>query len=227
MRKCLWLIVIFAIVVAGCGKKQQAVDTPPPPVPLVPTAGEGANALGDLMKKQAGLTSYSVLMDSGHMQARYLVKLKNGKPIALKMQTSRTDWVIIRLDKKMQYYYDPAMKLATAMPMTSSSSTAPGLGLQDTEAIKTLAGQKVSSDKVDGVDCLKVSNADGTKVYWVEKVHGLPVQVKDGSQTIKLKYEQINSVPDSEFEVPAGTKIKQMPKMPGMPPMPNMPKMPK
>lgn len=226
MRKYLCLIAILAILVAGCGKKQQEA-TPTPPMPPVPTAGEGANTLGDLMKKQVGLTSYVMLMDSGVMKSKIAVKMANGKPVAMKMQTNKSDWIIMQLDKKMQYIYNPAMKSVMAMPMTGAAPTSPTKGMPDAEALKALVGQKVTSETIDGVDTLKVSNADGSKVYWVEKEHSLPVQVKEGAQTIKFKYEQINSVPDSEFEVPAGTKIQEMPKMPGMPPMPNIPKMPK
>lgn len=231
MRKYIFLvgILIIALLAVGCGKKQEEATSnqPMPPLTPAPVAGEGANALGDLLKKQSDLTSYVMLMDSGKMKSNYSVKLANGKPVAMKMQTSKTDWVIIRMDKKMQYIYNPAMKSVMAMPMTGVGPQSGLAKAPDADALKALAGMKTSSEMVDGVDTLKVSNADGSKVYWVEKEHGLPVQVKDGAQTLKFKYEQINAVPDSEFEVPTGTKIQQMPKMPGMPPMPNMPKMPK
>jgi hypothetical protein len=48
-----------------------------------------------------------------------------------------------------------------------------------------------------------------------------------GDKLITQKYEKINAVPDSEFELPPGTKvIEGMPGAPSAPAMPKPPKMP-
>ena len=252
MRKYFWLIGILVIAllvvpfVVGCGNKQQSESVPPePPQPgemsaeKPNAAGEGANTLGDLMKKQGKLSSYIVSMDTGTAKMSYAMKMANGKPVAMKMDTGQGGWMIIRLDKKIHYMYSPATKSVMSMPMTGvSPGTASKGPVPSAEAMKALVGQKVTSEKVDGVDCLKVTSANGADTYWVEKKYGLPVQLKNGDKTMKFKYKQINSVPDSTFEVPAGTKIQEMPNMPGMQGMPNphgtnphsmpsMPKMPK
>jgi len=227
MRKHVWLIGILVIAllvvpfVVGCGGKKQpgSVTTAPAGKPAAP-AGGGAATLGELMSKQRELSSYSVSMESGAAKASYAIKMTNGKPVAMKIDTGQGGWMIMRLDKKMQYLYTPATKAVMAMPITETASAAASKGPPSAEALKALGMQKESQDTVDGVDCLKVSSADGKKAYWIEKEHGLPVQVKDGDKTMKFKYEQINAVPDSTFEVPAGMKTQEMPKMPGMPKMP-------
>lgn len=233
MRKYTWLfgILILALLVAGCGKKQEAQSLTAPPIPMpgqsTTKAGEGANALGDLMKKSAGLTSYVATMDAGEMKSKFAVKMAEGKPVAMKIDTGPGGWTIMRMDKKMMYIYDPGTKSVMAMPVSASQAGAqagPASSMPDAKAIEALKGMKTSADIIDGVECMKVSNEDGTKAYWIEKEHGLPVQATDAGKTIKFKYDQINSVPDSTFEVPAGVKTMAMPKMPNMPPMPKMPK---
>lgn len=236
MRKYVWLIGILVIALlvvpfmVGCGSKQQSgsvttasgeksAEEP------TGTAGGGANTLGDLMKKHGELSSYVMTTDTGGMKTRTAMKMADGKPVAMKVDTGQGGWMIMRLDKKMQYMYNPATKSVMAMPMTGTAQSAPSKGpLPDAEAMKALGMQKTTSETLDGVDCLKMASSDGKKAYWVEKEHGLPVQVTDGGKTMKFKYEQINSVPDSTFEVPAGIKTQEMPKMPGMPNMPKMPK---
>jgi outer membrane lipoprotein-sorting protein len=234
MRRYVWLIGILIVAmlamafVAGCGKKQ-ASETAAPGVSKG-TAGGGANELGDLMSKQAALTSYVMVVDAAGQKQRMALKMDQGKPVAMKVESPQS-WVIMRMDKKMQYIYNPQTKTAMVMPMSGSPGSAPGAppvpAVPDAAAIKALTDAKVTSETIDGVDCLKVAKADGSEAYWVEKEHGLPVQILANGKTTKIKYEQVNSVPDSEFELPAGVKTQEMPKMPSTPSMPNMPNVPK
>jgi len=236
MRKYVWLIGILIVAmlavtfVAGCGKKQatSGAGVATAPGTTEAPAGGGANTLGDLLKKSGAITSYVMIMNMGPTKMRMAQKLEGGKPVAMKMDMGPQGWMLIQMDKKMQYTYSPATKSAMAMPMSASMAASQGgSGATAIDKLKALVGTKVSSETVDGVDCLKVVSKDGASTYWVEKENGLPVQMLMAGKTMKFKYEQINSVPDSEFEVPAGVKIQQMPAMPKMPNMPNMPGMPK
>jgi hypothetical protein len=72
-------------------------------------------------------------------------------------------------------------------------------------------------ETVDGVPCLRVDvkRQDGTNAtYWLDTQYGLLRQSKIGDTVTKIKYEQINAVPDSAFELPAGVKVVDAP--PGM-----------
>lgn len=204
MRKYVFLIGVFVItlLMSGCGNKQELAQK-------TTAGGEVANTLGDLIKKQSKVTSYILV---GPMKSKLAVKLNEGKPVATRLE-SEQGWLLKRLDKKMNYIYDQATKSITAMSIAGfpNRETEPVSAAAD--ALKALADSKVSSETVDGVECMKVSNADGSKVYWLEKEHGLPLQLKSDGQNLKFKYEQINSVPDSMFELPAGTKIREMSNM--------------
>ncbi len=219
MRKYTWLIgiliivVVAAVFVGGCGKKQQSsVVGTPGAEKKTPSAGP-ANNLQGLLEKQKSLSSYVMIMDMGSMKMRTSAKLQDGKPVAMKMDMGSQGWMLMLVDKKMQYMYNPATKAAMAIPM---SDTAIAASTKDPLAqLKALADAKVSSDAVDGVDCLKVVSKGST--FWCDKANGLPVQVDLEGKKVKFKYEQINSVPDSEFELPAGIKITEMPATPQQP----------
>lgn len=222
MRKYTWLIAILIIamagmmLVAGCGSKKQSsssVVTTNGSKEADAPAGGGASTLGDLLKKQSGLSSYVMVMDMGQMKMRMAQKMDNGKPVRMKMDMGSQGWMLMQMDKKMQYMYNPATKSAMAMPISDAA-------MQNTQkdplaALKAMVGSKISSETIDGVDCLKVEDKNGT--YWCEKKNGLPVQAEVMGNKMKFKYEQINSVPDSEFELPAGVTIQQMPAAPKAP----------
>ena len=225
MRKYVWLVGILVIAmvavmfVAGCGGKKQSVVTANSSNGA--PAGEGANTLGGLLKRSSAITSYVMITEAGPMKTRTAMKMADGKPVAMKMDTEQGGWMIIRLDKKMHYMYNPATKYVMAMQISGSSSpSSRPAGVPDAANLKALAGMKTSSDTIDGVECTKVTSVDGANTYWFEKENGLPVQSMVGGQTMKFKYEDINAVPDSEFEVPAGLKTMKMSDMPGMPKMP-------
>jgi outer membrane lipoprotein-sorting protein len=227
MRGYVWLIGILVIAllaltfVAGCGKKQASGTAP---AGIQGSAGGGANALGDLMNKRTALTSYVMVVDAAGQKSRLAFKMEGGKVVAMRVDSGPQGWMIMRMDKKMQYIFSPQTNSAMAMPMSGSPGSAPGgpgaPSVPDAAAINALTDAKATSETIDGVNCLKVSRADGKEAYWIEKEHGLPVQIQAGGTTTKIKYEQVNSVPDSEFEVPAGVKIQEMPKMPSAPNMP-------
>lgn len=69
-------------------------------------------------------------------------------------------------------------------------------------------------ETLDGVACLRVDvkRQDGTNAtYWLDTQYGLLRQSKIGDQVTKIKYEEINSVPDSAFELPKGVKVIDAP----------------
>jgi len=82
MRKYVWLIGILVVAMlavtfmAGCGKKQQSQSgVATAPASTQGPAGEGANTLGDLLKKSGAITSYVMIMDMGPMKMRVAQKL--------------------------------------------------------------------------------------------------------------------------------------------------------
>ena len=75
---------------------------------------------------------------------------------------------------------------------------------------------------------METAGEQGAKsTVWLDKQYGLARQMQFGDKLIKEKYDQINAVPDSDFELPPGTReTTEMPGMSGAGSMPNMPNMP-
>jgi hypothetical protein len=85
------------------------------------------------------------------------------------------------------------------------------------------------SETIDGVECWVAETTDDegdTVTTWVAKDNGLMQRMESDEIIITYDYEQIGEVPDSEFEVPEGMEIREMPNMEDMPDMENMPEMP-
>lgn len=197
-----------------------------------PTAGEpgkngsqpgamapvGSGPIAELLSKQRAVTSYVQTITFNGKTIKNKVKLQNGKPVRAKMDMGKDGMMLVQYDKKAQYIVDTKNNSAMMMPVTDQTAGADSqsgiAGLDDPSRIKSL---KASNDRIDGQDCWKVTKAKSDMVFWAEKKNGLPVQVKLGSQTMRFKYDKLNAVPDSEFELPAGCRVQMMPNRGAMP----------
>ncbi len=224
-------------VFSGCGKKDAAAPTSsgttaPGAIGTKSTASSDApiKAGGDIWQqlgaKQKTLSSYRMTMPMQGQSMKQSIKFNDGKPQRMKMEMPGKSWMLIQLDKDVQYMFRPETGSAMKISLKGKGKEMSEKGA-DLDKLKAEA-PKVSDDKVDGMDTWKLATKKGT--MWIDKEYGLPRQAQDpGGKITKLKYEDINSVPDSEFELPAGTKVvdmadmmKNMPKGApgGMPPMP-------
>jgi hypothetical protein len=233
MRRFLTVITILLIAAlavsmfAGCSKGQKGVSSSTSPGN--PTAGGMAksapavsgNPVAQIFAKQKAMSSYVQIMDVNGRTVRSEVKLQDGKPIRIKIDTGENGMVLVQYDKKIEYIVDAKTNTAMEMPATSPLQGGATSGGQSSMSSMSDAAKmknmKATDDTLDGVDCWKVTRTDSDVVFWSEKRNGLAVQIERGAQITKLKYEQLNSVPDSEFELPARVKVQQMPKMPAAP----------
>lgn len=229
MRKYLAMIVALLIVglLAGCSKTKPAGRAVTPPAVKKPAGNAGVFA--ELAQKRAGLKSYVQVMDMGGRQIKQAMKFANGQPVAMKMEMPGGGWMLVLMDEKVQYTYDPnsktAMKMSFGGNQPEQGKAPEGLKVPKLEDMKA---PNVSSDTVDGVECWKIvspSLGGDNSAVWMDKEYGLVRQMQTGETITKIQYEQINAVPDSEFQLPPGTKVHDMSSMmpKGMPhgmPMP-------
>ena len=118
------------------------------------------------------------------------------------------DW-----NEDVVYSYMPAQNMAFKMDI----SQAPESPVEGMENLEGYAPQIIGSEVVDGKDCLVVeATYEGTKTKsWIWKEKGFPVKVvtttPQGEMTIEYKNIDFGDIPDSEFELPAGVQIMEMP----------------
>lgn len=208
--------------------------------PAVPTTGAGARPAGragpgaELASKRAALKSYAMtIVVDGKPTTKQYMKFANGKLVRMKTDLGgQGGWMYLMADKGLSYIYDAKTK--TAMKMQAGEGKAqekmeslPGApDVPDPEELAKTA-TKWGTETVDGVECwvLQTAFAGQESKVWLDKKYGLVRQMQAGDKLIKHQYEKINAVPDSEFDLPPGTKVVDIAK--GLPQMPNMPHMPK
>jgi hypothetical protein len=240
-----------AILLAGCPllKARQVVQNVPavpgegsaPSVgPTAPASEAGATPAAnagpgaDLSRKRAALKSYAmtVIVD-GKPTLKQYVKFENGKLVRMKTDLGgQGGWMYLMADQGVSYIYDAKRK--TAMKMQGGGEEAkkkmeslPGAPEVPDPQELAKASAKWRTETVDGVECWVIETAvagRGSQV-WLDKKYGLVRQMQAGDKVMKHQYEKINAVPDSEFELPPGTKIVDLAK--GLPGTPNMPHLPK
>lgn len=123
------------------------------------------------------------------------------------------------------YTWDASSGRAMKMELTDEESAGEEpYGQVDPDARIT------GSETIDGVDCWVVettSDEGVTTKTWFAKENGLVRRTESSEVLANYQYEQVGSMPDSEFELPEGMTVQEMPAMPEMPEMPEMPDMPR
>lgn len=222
------IAAVALVAIAGCAKKEapgpgaaiKPPATPPTaksPAPSLPTG----DAWSQMAQRRKAVSSYTMTMTIDGQAVKQSMQLDDGAPVAMKMAMGDKGWTLTQFDKKVQYVYDPQAKVAMKMSLKDMGDIKDTMDKQ-IDRFKE-EGVKVTDDTVDGVDCWKVATKTGSA--WMDKEYGLPRQMEADGKVTRLKYTAINSVPDSEFSLPAGVKVqdmgemmKQIPK--GMPTMP-------
>lgn len=229
MSKCVRILgaalVAFVILssLGGCSKAKRTGGevTAPAPQQVAPKPSGPAGVAAEIKAKRESLKSYVMSMDMGGKMMTQAIKFKNGQPIRMKIDLGDGGWMLVQNDKQVQYMYDPRTKTAMKIPISEtkgeSPGKVPGVKTPDPDELKDVK-TAIKSETVDGADCwlFELSQEGlGSMKSWVDKDHGLARQMEIGGKIMKMSYDQINSVPDSEFELPPGTKVQDMPSVGG------------
>ena len=111
------------------------------------------------------------------------------------------------------YMYMPSQNMAYRMDF----STAPESPLEGAEAMDEYDYNIIGTETYDGKVCLVVEwVSEGiTAKSWVWKDKGFPIRVEttspQGETVIEYKNIDFSNIPDSEFELPPGVQIIEMP----------------
>lgn len=161
-----------------------------------------------LASARRGLKSYRVTMEFGGRKMVSSMKLSNGEPIRVKSEAPGGGWALLQWDKKVQYVRPPqggpVVKMEIKPSKGERDERPQDLPMNRMKSPKT----KISDATVEGVACWKFATPEQT--FWVDKRYGLVRQISAKDRTIKVAYAAINAVPDKEFELPAGTQVKDM-----------------
>jgi hypothetical protein len=173
---------------------------------LVITAScQGPKTLEEAVKPRSSLKSFH--MTGSGQTASEFVKLVEGKPMKRKMEGSAGFWMIVDLAENVVY-----MSPANGQTYVSKTSLPPGGKLDDINDVDLFDGQSpvVGTDEVNGMKCVRVDvkDRDGKPgTIWISIQYGLVCKYETRG-SVTFTYDQLNAVPDSEFELPAGAKVR-------------------
>jgi len=210
-----------APVAAGAAKP--ADGAAPADAGAKPAAGSELEALKG---KVSALKSYEMNMTMQGQTMSIKAVLKDGKPQKMRMDNAQMGgWMVYDLSTKTMYMVNEQKKEAMKMTLTDEQTKDMPDNVGESIDMVIKQNPKLSSEKIDGVDCWKAITGEGKEqaTVWFSKEHGLPLQVqspaqpgpdgspaKGGEQIIKMNYTNINKVADKDFELPKGLKITDM-----------------
>ena len=199
--------ILAALIAAGCSES---------PTPKVEKAFEPY----DLEARRQSVTSFTVTNKFLGSSDKYSVELYGYTPVKLRVEPKQgAGWIIKDYVSQYQIAYNKATKMASKTllvkpdgPLSDDAGAASTPRIPD---LSNLADAKVSTVKIDGVECWRVDmkKPDGGKEsYWLDKEYGLLRRKQAGVMSISYSYSEINAVPYSRFEVPEGIKVMDMTK---------------
>ena len=143
------------------------------------------------------------------------VKMADGKPAKIKGETA-DGGTLIDFGEGVMYAWQSGGDVAMKMTIPEDAAENP---YENVDADTKIVGE----DLVDGVECWVTETTidDTTSRTWWGKDDGLIRRTEQGDTVVEFKYDQIDSVLDSEFELPAGMSVQEAPAMPNIPEMPN------
>ena len=131
--------------------------------------------------------------------------------MTLEGQTAIT---LLDMDANTMYIYYPGQNMAIEMTYEPTESP-----IDESQSITNYNPTIIGTETLDGKVCLVVEyTADGvTTKMWIWKENGFPIRIEtttgEGKTVIELKNIDFSDIPDSEFELPQGVEIVEIPGM--------------
>jgi len=187
------------------------------------TTAASGNTIGSILGKSAGIASMqydAVVTAPGQAAITQSVWVKKNKMRTESTVQGQKMVILIDGDAQTMYQYMPAQNTAIKMTWDPNTQSATG----QSASIASYNPVVVGTDTIDGKLCTVVQyTVQGNNVKaWIWQDRGLPIRIEtttaQGTAVVELKNIQFVDIPDSQFTLPAGVQISQMPSLPtGLP----------
>jgi hypothetical protein len=239
--------LLMMVALGGCAEQPQDTTGVEPPPPMEngeagaadgdesaeATDGEAASedveTLADLVDQwpESFVMTQKVTDTETDETTTFEMAMKMGEeqPLKVRMEMQQGG-ALIDYEERVQYAW--TAESGTVMKMDLSETQ---MEHENPYADIDPDSKITGSETIDGVECWIVETTDTegkTVTSWVSKEHGLMQRTETENTVVEYEYQQIGSVPDSEFQVPEGMTIEevQMPDVEDIPDMEDMPEMP-
>ena len=159
---------------------------------------------------------YDMVITSPGMPAvTQTVKVKGNKMRTEMSQEGQTQIILIDFDARTMYMYMPEENVAMKVTFNPPAKSA----VEEAQSVADYNPTVVGTETVDGKVCLVVEytvEGAATKM-WIWEEHAFPIRVEvttaEGKTTVEYKNIEFVDIPDSEFELPPGVEIIEVPGM--------------
>lgn len=119
--------------------------------------------------------------------------------------------MIIRPDKSLTWMVTPDEKIYMEIPYESDSQN-----IEPWSADREKGAKSLGEETLNGHPTRKFEiEEDGEKaIFWVSKKLSFPIKIEDSESVMEYRNIKEGSVPDSQFDIPAGYEKMTMPAMP-------------
>lgn len=210
-------IVLSIALLAGCATSEKPATTPSPSQTTEPEdAQPSGETLDDILGRTSGIESvkFDMIMTSpgmASMTTKVWLKGQNMKSEAT--MEGQTVINIIDHETRTMYMYMPDQNMAVKVTYDQAQASP----IDETQAIGQYHPQTTGTETIDGKVCLVVEytvQGASTKM-WIWQEYGFPLKVvtetAQGTATIEYKNIEFTDIPDSEFQLPPGVQIMDLP----------------
>jgi len=211
-------VVLSIALLIGCAVS----ESPATPAPGSPQTGEpeaaqpSGETLDDVLGLTAGIESvkFDMVMTSPQMASMTTKVWLKGQ--SMKSETTMDYQPIINIvnhETRTMYMYMPEQNTAFRVTYDDSQPSP----IDTAQAIGQYQPLTTGTETIDGKVCLVVEYTveDSSTKMWIWQEYGFPLktvtETAQGTVTVEYKNIEFTDIPDSEFELPAGVQIMDMP----------------
>jgi len=154
-----------------------------------------------------------VMTSPGQPAVTQKIEVKGNKMRIETTQEGQTQIILIDYDARTMYVYMPEENMAMKMTFNPPAKSA----VEEVQSVADYNPTVVGTETIDGKVCLVVEytvEGAATKM-WIWEEHAFPIRVEvttaEGKTIVEYKNIAFVDIPDSEFELPAGVQIIEMP----------------
>ena len=182
--------------------------------PPTTTTGE---TLEEILGHAAGITTmkYDMLVTSpGTQTMTTRTWIKNNKMKLEMTVEGQTIITLLDMDAHTMYLYYPDQNMAMGMTYEPTETA-----MDEAQSIPDYNPTIIGTETLDGKFCLVVEyTAEGaTTKMWIWKENGFPIRIEmttsEGKTVVEYKNIDFSDILDSEFELPEGVEILELPGM--------------
>jgi hypothetical protein len=171
---------------------------------------EAVTTLGEAMRVFRMPSSFEMTVQEGDSKPKIILMKMDGINASAYRAESDEGIVIVDLADNATYVYKPDDNWALKTLMTDDDVE----GMPSPYDLYEDDFKITGSEAIDGVDCWVIEgpNIDDRSgpdwIGWIGKTDGLMRQSQDGGNIIRIVYDRIDGIPDSEFTLPAGMTVR-------------------